>query len=549
MVDTVVANTNAALTNTDGYSDWEPGIAVDPANPDDIVVTAFSSCWAQECDGHTNAVLWTSTDAGFRWTKSYSVPPPPNRTAGVGCPCDQTAAYGRNSRFYATFLNDLPNPPGEIYTGSSTDAAKAADLAWQNTAGTATHTNAAGTDGDQPQLVTGPDPSAPARDLVYVGYDDFNASPPAVRVAVDSTPLGSQPVRDHQIGTSSECCINPGLRLATDHRSGAIYAVWEVATFNSAASPQILVHYRLNRSTDGGKTWSLNGSSTGIQLAAVPSDQMYNSFTGNPMKFGTVNALFGGIDSVAVDPTTGDVYVVYGRRDTSTSKNRLEVIRLRKNASGGLTPGAPVYASGQCQCALPSIAVANSGEIGLLYDAFNGFDASGFPQFSAHLTRSRDHGATFSDVVLSTWSSVVKADSDSRQRVLGDYQQLKANGMAFYGTFTANGIGFGRPFANTDAIFFKASADPAITSVAPSALARGAADEVVTINGAGFASGAHVTFSNPGIHVLFMPSIAGNTITVEVTVSPSASLGPSDVTVTNANKGQATCSQCLAVKP
>jgi hypothetical protein len=46
-----------------------------------------------------------------------------------------------------------------------------------------------------------------------------------------------------------------------------------------------------------------------------------------------------------------------------------------------------------------------------------------------------------------------------------------------------------------------------------------------------------------------MPSIAGNAITVEVAISPSASAGPSSVTVTNANDGQATCSQCLAVKP
>src|SRR5579863_2463150 len=103
--------------------------------------------------------------------------------------------------------------------------------------------------------------------------------------------------------------------------------------------------------------------------------------------------------------------------------------------------------------------------------------------------------------------------------------------MAFYGTFTANGIGFGRPFANTDAIFFKASADPAVTAVAPSALTRGAADKVLTIHGAGFVSGAHVAFSSSGIHVVFMPSITSNTITVMVTVSASASLGPSDVTV------------------
>ena len=187
-----------------------------------------------------------------------------------------------------------------------------------------------------------PDPIRRHRRTTSCTWDTTTSTPARRPFTSRSTRRRSarNPCATDRIGTSSECCVNPGLRLATDHRSGAIYAVWEVATFNSAASPQILVHYRLNRSTDGGKTWSLNGSSTGIQLAAVPSDQLYDSFTGNPMKFGTVNALFGGIDSVAVDPTTGDVYVVYGRRDTSTSKNRLEVIRLRKNASGGLTPGS-----------------------------------------------------------------------------------------------------------------------------------------------------------------------------------------------------------------
>ncbi len=43
----------------------------------------------------------------------------------------------------------------------------------------------------------------------------------------------------------------------------------------------------------------------------------------------------------------------------------------------------------------------------------------------------------------------------TRQRVLGDYQQVKASGTTFYGVFTGNGVPFGRPFANHDPIFFK----------------------------------------------------------------------------------------------
>jgi hypothetical protein len=48
-------------------------------------------------------------------------------------------------------------------------------------------------------------------------------------------------------------------------------------------------------------------------------------------------------------------------------------------------------------------------------------------------------------------------NGDPRQRVLGDYMQLKAVGNTFYGAFTGNGVPFGRPFANHDPIFFRTS--------------------------------------------------------------------------------------------
>lgn len=546
VIDTVVANTDASLKNTDTYADWEPSIAVDPANANHIVITAFSSCW-QVCDAQANAALWTSVDGGKHWTKSRSVPPPPNVAIGSGCPCDQTPDYGRSSRLYATFLDDLPSPPGEIYTGSSTNPAKASAWAWQTTSGIANPTNAASTDGDQPQLVTGPNPTNPTHDNVYVGYDDLAPSTPTVHVAVNTGPLGARPATDHQIGLSSACCINPGLRLATDHKSGALYAVWEQATYNSARSPRILIQYMLNRSTNGGKTWSLNGHSTGIQLASVPSDQIYDSFTANPMKFGTVNALFGGIDTVAVDPTTGDVYVAFGRRDTSSSKNRLAVIRLRKTSAGGLSAGTPMYATGQCQCALPSIAIASSGEIGLLYDSFDGFDGGGFPKFSAHLGESVNRGATFSNVLLSSWSSVVTDNGNTHQRVLGDYQQLKTTGMAFYGTFTANGLGLGRPFADTDAIFFEVPASPSISSVQPKTLARGATNQTVMIHGSGFQTGARVNFANSGAKVVGSATVTPNEITIRVSISHSASTGKTNVAVSNLNGGKTTCAKCFTV--
>src|SRR5206468_12931435 len=108
--------------------------------------------------------------------------------------------------------------------------------------------------------------------------------------------------------------------------------------------------------------------------------------------------------------------------------------------------------------ALPSIAVATNRAIGVLFTSFDGFSSDGFPIYSAHLSVSEDQGATWADRTLETSVSPVTDNGNNRQRLLGDYQELVADGRTFYGTFTGNGVPFGRPVSNMDPIFFKAFA-------------------------------------------------------------------------------------------
>jgi hypothetical protein len=51
IVDAVVNNTDPNLTNTDTFNDGETSIAINPANPNEVVMTAFSGSWG------TNAPL------------------------------------------------------------------------------------------------------------------------------------------------------------------------------------------------------------------------------------------------------------------------------------------------------------------------------------------------------------------------------------------------------------------------------------------------------------------------------------------------------------
>ncbi len=446
ITDVMMSNTDSTLANSwSGGS--EPSIAINPANPRQIAITSFRASWGAD------APLFYSTDGGKTWTEENTIPAPPGLTGVTGCPCDQTIDYGRDGRLYGSFLlYDGTNT--NVVTGSTTDPTSAAAWGWNGSPAQLTN-NARLNSADQPWLVVGRDPTTATQDNVYAGYDDFSGSPDA-RVAVSYGVVPVNITQDSKAGTESPLVTNPGLRLTTDPRNGYVYAIYEQS---SGTSQPKSVTYILNRSTDGGKTWTLNGNADGLTIDTVNSDQ-------GSYKFGTVNALLGGVDHVAVDPTNGDVYVVYGE-DTAGigAGNQLIVRRLQDNGSGDLTVGAASTLTSASSAALPSIAVASDGRVAVLYDTYGGWNTTTwYPNFSAHLALSTDHGTTFTDQVLQTFDSPATDNGDAGQRVLGDYQQLKASGADFYGVFSGNRSGFGSSTSTIDPIYFTTAVSPTALS-------------------------------------------------------------------------------------
>jgi uncharacterized repeat protein (TIGR01451 family) len=455
IVDAVVNNTDLNLTNTDTFNDGETSITVNPANPNEVVVTAFSGN-----DG-ANTPLWHSTDGGNLWSKQFTIPAAPGVPTflfpNCGGVCDQNVDYGRNNQASGTFLSGA----GDVFSGTTTNPANAAAWNWLVIGGVTQMTNnlvpSSFGNTDQPWLLVNRDPVAATQDNVYVAYDNFNGSPRDMRIAVS---FGLNPPNftvDNQSGTSTPG-TNPGHRLAVDPRNGSVYSLFQRCVGNCGGDPKN-IDYMLNRSTDGGATWTLNGMAGGIVVANADSTQP-------TPKFGTVNALLGGVDHAAVDPNNGDVYYVYGNRDAGTGNDRLAIRRIQDDGMGGVTVGPENFVTGQVEAAIPSVAVASNGIVGVFYYTFDGMSPDNFPTFSAHLAQSSDQGVTFSDQVLLTFLSSAMDNGNSRQRVLGDYMQMKAVDTCFFGAFTGNGVPFGRPFANHDPIFFRVcvgDADLAIT--------------------------------------------------------------------------------------
>lgn len=456
--DTVVSNTDATLNASDTANDGETSIAINPQNPNDIVISAFSGSWG------TNTLVWHSLDGGLTWTRRFTIPNPPT-SLGNNCPCDQAFDYSRGSRLAGTFLiNGVGGSGNDVVSGVTTNIVGAANWLWNVLGGTPPTTQLTNNltasslgNADQPWLLVNSDPTTTTQDNVYVAYDDFSGGPNmhvAVSTDVDANPAAALNFAlDVQVGQSGGGGINPGLRLAEDSRTGFMYALWQRCTANCGGDPKT-IDYMLNRSTDGGATWPLGGG-TGIVVAAGDSTQP-------TPKFGTVNALLGGVLHAGVDPNTGDVYYAYGSRDGATGNDRLAVRRISFDVSGNPVVGAEVFITGQVEAAIPSVAVASDGTVGVFYYTFDGFSSDAFPIFSTHVTFSRDQGATWTNTKMQTFLSSAQDNSNNRQRVLGDYMQMKTVGRTFYGAYTGNGASFGRPIANHDPIFFKATVGPKI---------------------------------------------------------------------------------------
>jgi hypothetical protein len=436
--------------NFNGYS--EPSIAINPIHPNIIDIHGGFGGW------NGNADLFHSTDGGVSWTHASPFNSPPDNL--LGCPCDTTIDWGASLLAGAFLSRNVPSPEidsFDIFSATTPDPSLAGTLTW-NTSGAPPVTQLTNNGdpsslngADQPWLLVNRDVNNPTKQNVYVGYDNFNFFIPSVHVAMAAltSPLDFKvDGLTAQVGGGNG--VNPGHRLAADPRNGYVYSLYQLNQGGNGGGTARLT-YRLNRSTDNGATWGLNDLvGQGIDVAIADSDQ--------PLpKFGTVNALLGGVDHAAVDPTTGDVYVVYGNRDSSTGNNRLAIRRLQDNGSGRLNIGAESFVTGQVQSALPSLAVTSEGTVGVLYDTFDGFSTSGnLPIFSAHLATSTDRGVTFTDQTILTFLSPSNDDGSSRQRVLGDYQQMKAVGGTFFGVFAGNGAALGRSVASIDPIFFKA---------------------------------------------------------------------------------------------
>jgi BNR repeat-like domain len=145
--------------------------------------------------------------------------------------------------------------------------------------------------------------------------------------------------------------------IVADPRTGTLYDIYEDLQFTDA-NANVLVFARMAvvRSTDGGRTWS--------QPSVIADDTSVADIDPNTGQLLRTGA---GIPEAAVDPRTGELYVVYEGTDfTAGAYNQVQLVH---STNGGRTWSAPIRVNGDptVQAFTPSIAVTNDGDVGVTY--------------------------------------------------------------------------------------------------------------------------------------------------------------------------------------
>ncbi len=510
VVDVVVNNSDADLKKTFAANNGEPSIAVGPTKCGEIeasgcvVITAFSAPPGKTWEA-MNAPLWLSKDKGDSWTFLKEAIPPPtgvDKKLLKNCPCDQTVEFER-TYLVGTFLTLSAGNDRDIYSGSSPNLEKM-EWKWEETnRGKADTTNQKNGAIDQPWLIQGPltGKAADAPFYLYSGYQ-LGAQTRAAVADADPPPDFKKFNRDNQSGErKGGTGTNLGYRIAAagppnnpdPKRPNDIYSVYEADDGENAAKTAYKIRYYLNRSGNNGETWNLEGdltqaagkctvnkdktSTTGCLIAQVESTQGCSDYKvqengklgcgiPNAMKFGLVNALMGGVDAIAIDPKSYDIYVVYGARmkDRRTFNNHLFLARFTFNKGSLTFAQKPTDVTKAANAALPAVAVTTDQTVAVFYYSWDAVDGI-IPVFSAHLRRSYNNGKTFEDkdevLLLKKFLPATLPDPFiPLQRPYGDFMQLKALDNTFYGVFTANRDNFctaaqGCKVATEDPIFYR----------------------------------------------------------------------------------------------
>jgi photosystem II stability/assembly factor-like uncharacterized protein len=213
-----------------------------------------------------------------------------------------------------------------------------------------------------------------------------------------------------------------GNLILVDRRTGALYDVYTDITFTDATGNTVLSStYQIERSTDGGRTWSAPSAvATDSSVADIDPN------TGASLRTGA------GLASAAIDPDTGTLYAAY--EGTDFTNGRYNQAQLVHSTDGGRTWSAPARVNGapQAEAFTPIVTVDALGTVAVTYydlrDLPSG-DTTTLPTTTWLTTASGPNSAFGGERQLGSVFDLMRAPN-AGGLFLGDYEGLADRGAA-----------------------------------------------------------------------------------------------------------------------
>jgi hypothetical protein len=423
----------------------EPQVAVNPANPSNIIGAWQQDRWSN--GGARGLVAGFSTNGGKTWGQSQlpfsGCAANPVSDPFTGTPynraSDPWVSIGPDGTAYAVALDATETT---VSGGGNNDTGVAA----------ATSTNG-GRTWDNASLIKSDQGTSPVFEFTqffndkesvtadpihagtaYVVWDRLKApshSPDAaLRAHAFRGPTWFAKTTDGgKTWTGTRAIFDPGQNSQTignvivvNHTTGVLYDFFE--QFQTTGSPKFTprgVSVGFVSSSDGGTTWS---GPTTVATQQFVTDTDPN--TGAALRTGE------GLPSAAIDPSTGQLYVVWSDNRFTGTINQIVITTSTDGGTTWTKPAAISTATGT-PAFTPTVAVNSKGVVGVTYYDLRNLQAGDTTTLPTDywFTASSDHGTTFGDETHIAGSFDLLTAPNSGGFFVGDYEALGVSGTAF----------------------------------------------------------------------------------------------------------------------
>ena len=395
--------------------DSEPSIAVNPANPQQIVATAFTPDPAHGA----HAPIYVSTDGGATWSLRTIVPGGESTSdISVGFPSAGGTLYAGTLNLTTSNLNILrtANPFGTAPMTTLVDRANE-DQPWVTAATDAGH------------------------DHVFVSHNNFNAQPKTATIELSADartkpkPAGFGPHVVEQRDTAGQDA--PSVRTSV-HASGVVYGAflrWVEILRDTANFTDLHVDVVVVRADGWGvaqRPFTALRDADGHAGVRVAKNRVMR-FTGSTGPLGQER--IGSDLSIAVDPSdAAHVYLAWCDRVGGVNGTDW-TLHVRHSTDRGQNWSDDVFTVKNAKN--PALAVNDQGLVGLLFQRLVGTGATA--RWSTRLSVSADAWATsvHPHILHSALASQPKREFFP---YLGDYVRLVAVGHEFFGVFSGSNL-------------------------------------------------------------------------------------------------------------